>query len=77
MAVAVSSELVEAATNGGPAEIERLLVSMWPEAYRLTRGILGEDQGAEDAAQELPSSCTGPLPRCVARPRFACGSIAS
>ncbi len=52
MATPVPSELVEAARTGGRAEIELLLRSVWPDAYRLARVILGEDQPAEDAAQE-------------------------
>ena len=52
MAFPVPTELVEAAKEGGSAQIERLLEAIWPEAYRLARAIVGERQGAEDAAQE-------------------------
>jgi RNA polymerase sigma-70 factor (ECF subfamily) len=52
MAIPVASELVDAARTGGRDEIEMLLRTVWPDAYRLARGILGEDQRAEDAAQE-------------------------
>ena len=52
MATPVPTELVEAARTGGRDEIELLLRSVWPDAYRLARVILGEDQPAEDAAQE-------------------------
>ncbi|MEO6912468.1 MAG: RNA polymerase sigma factor, partial [Candidatus Baltobacteraceae bacterium] len=48
----VPTELVEAARDGSPAQIERLVEAIWPDAYRLARAILGERQGAEDAAQE-------------------------
>lgn len=52
MAKPVATELVEAARTGGRDEIELLLRTVWPDAYRLARAILGEDQSAEDAAQE-------------------------
>ncbi len=45
-------ELIEAARNGAPAQIERLIEAVWPEAYRLAYAILGERTSAEDAAQE-------------------------
>ena len=46
------SELVEAARTGGRDETDLLLRAVWPDAYRLARAILGDDQSAEDAAQE-------------------------
>jgi RNA polymerase sigma-70 factor (ECF subfamily) len=52
MAHPVSTELVEAARNGGTAEIEHLLEAIWPDAYRLAYAVLGDPQSAEDAAQE-------------------------
>jgi RNA polymerase sigma-70 factor (ECF subfamily) len=52
MATLVPGELVDAARTGGRDEIEVLLRMVWPDAYRLARAILGEDQPAEDAAQE-------------------------
>ncbi len=52
MATPVPSELVDAARTGGRDEIELLLRTVWPDAYRLARVILGEDQPAQDAAQE-------------------------
>jgi RNA polymerase sigma-70 factor, ECF subfamily len=52
MAIPVSVELVRAACEGGPAEIERLLEAVWPDAYRLARAVLEDRQAAEDAAQE-------------------------
>jgi RNA polymerase sigma-70 factor, ECF subfamily len=45
-------ELVEGAICGGPPEVERLIEAVWPDAYRLAYGILGERQSAEDVAQE-------------------------
>ncbi len=52
MPVPVPTELIESARDGGPAQIERLLEAIWPDAYRFAHAILGERQGAEDAAQE-------------------------
>src|ERR1700681_108294 len=52
MATPVPTELVEAARTGGRGEIELLLSTVWPDAYRLARAVLAEDQPAEDAAQE-------------------------
>jgi len=52
MAKPVPTDVVEAARTGGRDEIELLLRTVWPDAYRLARAILGEDQSAEDAAQE-------------------------
>ena len=52
MRVQVPIELVEAARSGGPADVERLLAAVWPDAYRLARAILGEQRNAEDVAQE-------------------------
>jgi RNA polymerase sigma-70 factor, ECF subfamily len=45
-------ELVDAAMHGGPPDVERLIEAIWPDAYRLAYGILGEWQSAEDVAQE-------------------------
>jgi RNA polymerase sigma-70 factor (ECF subfamily) len=52
MATPVPTELVDAARTGGRDEIELLLRTVWPDAYRLARAVLGEAQPAEDAAQE-------------------------
>ncbi len=52
MATPVPGELVDAARTGGRDEIEMLLRAVWPDAYRLARAIVGDDQPAEDAAQE-------------------------
>jgi RNA polymerase sigma-70 factor, ECF subfamily len=45
-------ELIDSAIRGGPAEIDRLIEAIWPDAYRLAYGVLGERQSAEDVAQE-------------------------
>jgi RNA polymerase sigma-70 factor (ECF subfamily) len=52
MPTPVPPELVAAARTGERDEIELLLRTVWPDAYRLARSILGDDQPAEDAAQE-------------------------
>ncbi len=52
MAIPVPADLVDAARTGGRDEIELLLSTVWPDAFRLARAIVGEDQPAEDAAQE-------------------------
>jgi RNA polymerase sigma-70 factor (ECF subfamily) len=52
MATPVPAELVDAARTGGRDEIEMLLRTVWPDAYRLARAMLGDDQPAQDAAQE-------------------------
>ena len=48
----VPTGLVEAARSGGRPEIERLLQTIWPDAYRLAFAVLGDRPSAEDAAQE-------------------------
>ncbi len=52
MVDSVPTGLVEAARSGGRAEIERLLQTIWPDAYRLAFAVLGNRQSAEDTAQE-------------------------
>lgn len=46
------TELIAAAQRGDPADIERLLEAVWPDAYRLARAIIAHAQAAEDAAQD-------------------------
>jgi RNA polymerase sigma-70 factor (ECF subfamily) len=48
----VPTELIEAARAGGSDELELLLRTVWPDAYRLARAIIGDDQPAQDAAQD-------------------------
>jgi len=45
-------EQIEAARAGDPSDIDRLIETIWPDAYRLARAILGESHAAEDAAQD-------------------------
>ena len=47
-----SLELLEAARDGSPTQIEHLIEVIWPDAYRLAFAIVGERGGAEDVAQE-------------------------
>lgn len=48
----VPAELIEAAKTGGRAEIESLLETVWPDAYRLAKAILPGNCNAEDVAQD-------------------------
>jgi RNA polymerase sigma factor (sigma-70 family) len=52
MPIPVPAELVAAAQHGDSIQVERLVQTIWPDAYRLANAILGDRQGAEDAAQE-------------------------
>lgn len=52
MAITPPAELIEAARTGDAQPIERLVETVWPDAYRLARAILGDPDGAKDAAQE-------------------------
>ncbi len=52
MRLEVRSQLVHAAKGGDPADIERLLEAVLPDAYRLARAIVEQTQSAEDVAQE-------------------------
>ncbi len=52
MAIPVPAELVTAAQGGDSAQVERLVQTIWPDAYRLAHAVLGDRQAAEDAAQE-------------------------
>jgi len=52
MAIPLPTAVIEAARNGDAPQIEALIEIVWPDAYRLARAILGEDQPAQDAAQE-------------------------
>jgi RNA polymerase sigma-70 factor (ECF subfamily) len=46
------TELIQAAQRGDPADVERLLETVWPDAYHLARAIVAQAQAAEDAAQD-------------------------
>jgi RNA polymerase sigma factor (sigma-70 family) len=51
----VDRELIAGARTGG-ADLERLIVAVWPEAYRIAFGILRDRGLAEDAAQEAAAA---------------------
>jgi len=50
--IPIPAELIEAAKGGEAEHVERLVIAIWPDAFRLARAIVGERQGAEDVAQE-------------------------
>ena len=52
MRLAIPPELIEAARAPGGEGIERLLQTLWPQAYRIARSVIQNDSLAEDAAQE-------------------------
>lgn len=52
MPISLPVDLVQAARAGDPADVDRLVEAVWPDAYRLANAVLGERQAAEDAAQE-------------------------
>lgn len=55
MPLELEPDLIERAKFGG-APLERLITAVWPEAYRIARGILRDPELAEDAAQEACAS---------------------
>jgi RNA polymerase sigma-70 factor, ECF subfamily len=48
----IPTEVIEAARAGAPDDVERLLESVWLDAYRLAMAIVAQPQSAEDAAQD-------------------------
>lgn len=48
----IPDETIEAARAGGAAEVERLMETAWPDAYRLAFSVLGNAEAAQDAAQD-------------------------
>jgi len=54
-------EIIESARSGGPA-LERLLVAIWPEAYRTALSMLRDRGLAEDAAQDACAAIARSLP---------------
>jgi RNA polymerase sigma-70 factor (ECF subfamily) len=57
----LESGLIESARSGG-AGLERLIVAIWPEAYRIAFSILRDRGLAEDAAQEACATLARSLP---------------
>jgi RNA polymerase sigma-70 factor, ECF subfamily len=62
MPLTISAGTVDDARNGGAA-LERLIVVVWPEAFRLALTILRDRGLAEDAAQEACAAIARTLPR--------------
>lgn len=58
----IESALVDEARSGGAA-LERLIIAVWPEAYRIALGILRDRGLAEDAAQEACARIARMLPQ--------------
>ncbi len=48
----VPTELLDEARSGSVGALERLLESIWPDAYRIAYSIVRDRAAAEDAAQE-------------------------
>jgi RNA polymerase sigma factor (sigma-70 family) len=61
MSLVLENDLIESAKLGGEA-LERLITVVWPEAYRISLGILRDVGLAEDAAQEACASIARALP---------------
>jgi RNA polymerase sigma-70 factor, ECF subfamily len=57
----LNQEMIEAARGGG-ADLDRLLMLVWPEAYRVAFGILHDRGLAEDAAQDACALISRKLP---------------
>ena len=50
--IPIPVDLIESAKGGETEYVERLVIAIWPDAYRLALAIVGDRQGAEDVAQE-------------------------
>ena len=61
MPLALDSGLIESARSGG-ADLEHLITTVWPEAYRIALSILRDIGLAEDAAQEACAAIARSLP---------------
>ncbi len=53
---------IAAARAGGREELDALLAVCWPTAYRIARGIIGENALAEESAQEACAQLARTLP---------------
>ncbi len=58
----IDRDLIEGARAGG-ADLDQLLTSVWPDAYRVAFGILRDRGLAEDAAQDACASMVRSLAR--------------
>lgn len=70
MPLVLEDDLVDSARLGG-AGLERLIVAVWPEAYRIAFSILRDRGLAEDAAQEACASIARSLPTLKSTNGFA------
>lgn len=61
MPLTIESELIERARTS-EGDLERLIAIVWPEAYRVSFGILRDVGLAEDAAQEACAAMARSLP---------------
>ncbi len=52
MTAPVNQNLVDESRAGSVDALERLLESVWPDAYRIAYSIVRDSAAAEDAAQE-------------------------
>lgn len=71
MPLDLDKELIRNAQTGGGAALERVIVSVWSEAFRIAAGILRDRGLAEDAAQEACVSIVQGLPRLKDAGSFA------
>ena len=61
MPLDLEAPLIDGARSGG-AELERLIATVWPEAYRIAFSMLRDRGLAEDAAQEACAAIARSLP---------------
>lgn len=61
MPLDIEDDLIESAKRGGAA-LERLIIAVWPEAYRIAFVMLRDVGLAEDAAQDACASIARSLP---------------
>jgi RNA polymerase sigma-70 factor (ECF subfamily) len=61
MTVPVDEKLVDDARAGSVEALERLLESVWPDAYRIAYSIVRDRAAAEDAAQESCATVYGSI----------------
>lgn len=73
MPLVLEEDLIAAARDGG-SPLERLIIAVWPEAYRIAFVILRDRGLAEDTAQEACASIARSLPALERPERFAAWS---
>ncbi|HVA28344.1 MAG TPA: sigma-70 family RNA polymerase sigma factor [Candidatus Baltobacteraceae bacterium] len=70
MPLVLEDDLIESAKRDDFG-LERLIVAVWPEAYRIALGILRDRGLAEDVAQDACASIARSLPALTNNSRFA------